>query len=64
MTSRDELETLATRMTENGAYVFFRFDMEDRIAGVTIDNAKGIGPHEMAPLSAAERMREWLSAHR
>jgi hypothetical protein len=61
MTDREELETLAARMDDYGAIVRFRRDEAGHVVGVTIGNAFGIGPHEMAPLSAAERMRYWLS---
>lgn len=62
MTDRKDLEALKVRMEAKGAAVAFRIDGAGHIAGVTIRNARRIGPHEMAPLSAAERMRDWLSA--
>lgn len=61
MTDDRELRTLARRMEERGASVTFYRDPEGRIDRLSITCAPGIGPHAMSPLSAAERMREWLA---
>lgn len=62
MTDRKELESLMGRMEAHGAIVR-RVVINDRLEGIQIANAKGIGSHLMALISAAERMREWLAAH-
>lgn len=61
MTDRKELEKLAGEMRKRGATVTIDHDRDGYISDITIAGAKGIGPHPMPPISAAERMREFLS---
>jgi len=66
--STKEIQVLVDRMRRAGATVEVRYDrvpaiMEGRdmiVENVTITDAKGIGPHPMSPIAAAERMRAWL----
>lgn len=60
MTDREDLEKLAARMAERGANVVFGY-IDGRMLTARITGAAGIGTHVMPLLSAAERMREWLS---
>ena len=62
MTDRKELEALAARMEAKGATITFKTGSDGWISSVQIENAKRIGSHPMSPVSAAERMREWLAA--
>lgn len=57
---RRELENLVSRMEAHGAACIVTHGREGYIEEIQISGAKGIGPHPMSPLSAAERMREWL----
>lgn len=61
MTDRKEIERLAGDMRKIGAVVTIIHDRDGYIDRVTIAGAKGIGPHPMSPLAAAERMRDFLS---
>jgi len=65
MTNRRELENLMARMTRWGVEFVVNRDTEGRIDGIQIitRNAwigRGMPPVFWDPLSAAERMREWL----
>lgn len=60
MIDRKELEQLAARMRLRGALVTVTNDRDGHVAQIRISGAKGIGPFPMSPLSAAERMREFL----
>jgi hypothetical protein len=60
MTDRKELLNLSLRMQAYGARVGFIHDGDGYIHSILIEGAKGIGISPMSPISAAERMREWL----
>jgi len=62
MTDPREIRSLAARMEAKGATVTLTNDADGYLARVQIEGAKGIGPFPMPLISAAERMREWLSA--
>jgi hypothetical protein len=61
MTSTKELETLVATITAKGARATVEYS-NGEISSVEIRGAKGIGPCPMAPIHAAERMREFLRA--
>lgn len=61
MTRRGQLETLIARIEARGATCLVRRYGESRVKRVTIHSARGIGPHGVAPLRAAGRIRVWLA---
>lgn len=62
MTDRKELETLMARMRRQAsATIVVKHDEDGWIDSIQISGARGIGPHPMGPISAAERMREFLA---
>lgn len=64
MTDTKELETLVAKMIAKGARARINYDHSEgrnAVGSVEIYDAKGIGSHPMAPIAAAERMREWLA---
>jgi len=63
MTDPRELNELITRMKRYGAVVTVTPSADDPFNEIQISGAKGIGPHPMSPIYAAERMREWLWIH-
>ena len=69
MISNSELFNLVERLRAHGAKVDVTYDAdlkaaEDRdvIASVSVAGVRGIGPHPMSPIAAAERIREALYA--
>ena len=69
MTSQKELRDLIARAEAKGAVVTVQIDelelsAEGReiITQVHVLGIKGVGPHPMSPISAAERLREALAA--
>jgi hypothetical protein len=62
MTDSREIQTLTQRLQARGGVVTIRRDADGYVAGVSVANVCGIGPHEMAPLSFAERARAVLAA--
>lgn len=64
MTDAREIAALAEKLEALGAAVAIRRDAAGWIAGVTVVGMRGIGPHEMAPLSFAERARSAIAATR
>jgi hypothetical protein len=61
MTNTAELNSLIAKMSNNGCDVTCTRDAEGRYTEIAISGAKGIGPFPMSPISAAERMREFLA---
>jgi hypothetical protein len=61
MTTTKELETLVARMIANGARATVHYNFTRNPVSIQIHDAKGIGPHPMAPIAAAETMRTWLA---
>lgn len=65
MTDIKELEALIAKMIAKGARATINYNQSEgrnAVASVQIHDAKGIGPHPMAPIAAAEAMRAWLAA--
>lgn len=69
MVSNSELRDLVERLRAHGAQVDVTYDAalqasegRDVIDSVTVAGVRGIGPHPMAPIAAAERIREALAA--
>ena len=60
MVTEEELRTLIARTLGAGATVESWTNHAGCITRVRIAGAKGIGPHPMPPIAAAERMREFL----
>lgn len=68
MTNTAELLSLIHQARALGADAFITWDSEakrtegrDIIVRVTVTGAKGIGPYPMAPIAAAERLREFVA---
>lgn len=62
MTCTKELEALVAKMIAHGARATVNYDGTRNPVSIQIHDAKGIGPHPMAPIAAAETMRAWLAA--
>jgi|CXWL01.1.fsa_nt_gi hypothetical protein len=60
MTHRKELESLKARLEGGGAKVYFYHDADGYIEHIAVD-AIGFGTYPMAPISFAERAREYLA---
>lgn len=65
MTTTKELDQLTKRMRDAGRLVLTKYTLTEDgrtiYDSITILNTPGIGEHPMAPIRAAEIMREWLS---
>ncbi len=61
MTSDREVRQLAARVEARGARVTITTDRAGYIDTVQVSGARGIGPHPMGLIGAAERMREFLA---
>ncbi len=63
MTDPREIRTLAARIEAQGGSVALRSDSDGYLDTVQITGARGIGPHAMGLVHAAEVMRAWLAAN-
>jgi hypothetical protein len=61
MVSEKELHRLFAAAQTKGAAVAVSYDSEGFVRTVTISGARGIGPHPMSPIGAAERLREFTA---
>lgn len=60
MTDQNELDRLISRMRTAGATVDVSTDSQGHYRSIKIFGIKGIGPFPMAPIAAAEHMRDFL----
>lgn len=62
MTDSKELDRLIEKAIAKGAGVKVVRGDGGVYESIQVSNARGIGPHPMGPIAAAERLREFVSA--